>query len=159
MGVAGSGKSLIGGTLAHALDIEFVDGDDFHSAKNIQKMAAGIPLTDEDRAAWLNALALRLRAARDAGKGLVLACSALKKSYRDVLRGGASDVQFIYLNGPPDLLAERLKKRGGHFMPASMLDSQLSTLEEPAPDENAWVVDITKSPAEIAKDLLARAAQ
>lgn len=156
MGVAGSGKTVIGGALAHALDVEFVDGDDFHSAKNIEKMAAGIPLTDADRAGWLRALALRLRAARDAGKGIVIACSALKRSYRDMFRVQAPDVRFVYLTGPNDLLGARLKKRGGHFMPASMLESQLTTLEEPSPDENAWVVDIAKSPGEIVRDLVAR---
>lgn len=156
MGVAGSGKSLIGGALAHALDVEFVDGDDFHSAKNIEKMAAGIPLTDDDRASWLRALALRLRAARDAGKGIVIACSALKRSYRDIFRAQAPAVRFVYLTGTKDLLGARLTKRGGHFMPVSMLDSQLATLEEPSPDEDAWVVDIGMSPGEIVRDLVAR---
>jgi len=157
MGVAGSGKSVIGGALAHALDVEFVDGDDFHSAKSIAKMAAGIPLTDADRASWLRALALRLRAARDAGKGIVIACSALKRSYRDIFRAQAHDVRFVYLTGPKDLLGTRLTKRGGHFMPASLLESQLATLEEPSSDEDAWVVDIAKSPGEIVRDLVARA--
>ena len=159
MGVAGSGKSLIGAALAHTLDVGFVDGDDFHSAENVRKMTAGIPLTDDDRAAWLRSLAFRLRRAKDEGSGLVVACSALKRSYRDILRSELSDVRFVFLKGSRDLLAERLAKRGGHFMPASLLDSQLVTLEEPAPDENAWVVDITKSPAEIVKDLAAHASQ
>jgi len=161
MGVAGSGKSLIGAALAHALDVEFVEGDEFHSEHNIDKMSRGIPLTDADRAEWLGALAFRLRVNRRAGTGIVIACSALKRSYRDVLRGGTKDVHFIFLTGPRDLIAQRLAARGGHFMPASLLDSQLATLEAPAPDENAWVCDITKPPAEIITDLVksARASQ
>jgi gluconokinase len=159
MGVAGSGKSLIGAALAHTLDVEFVDGDDFHSAENVGKMAAGIPLTDDDRAEWLRTLALRLGTARKADKRVVIACSALKRSYRDIFRAEAPDVRFVFLKGSRDLLTERLARRGRHFMPASLLDSQLATLEEPSPDENAWVVDATKSPAEIVKDLAARASQ
>ena len=159
MGVAGSGKSLIGSALAHALDLEFVEGDEFHSPQSIDKMSAGIALTDADRADWLRALAFRLRVHHDAGTGLVVACSALKRSYRDVLRGGASDVRFVFLAGPRELIAQRLSDRGRHFMPASLLDSQFATLEDPSPDENAWVVDIAKTPAEIVTDLVARASQ
>src|SRR2546423_2137715 len=159
MGVAGSGKSLIGSALAHALDLEFVEGDEFHSPQSIDKMSAGIALTDADRADWLRALAFRLRVHHDAGTGLVVACSALKRSYRDVLRGGASDVRFVFLTGPRELIAQRLSDRGRHFMPASLLDSQFATLEDPSPDENAWVVDIAKTPAEIVTDLVARASQ
>jgi len=156
MGVAGSGKTLIGAALAHALDVEFVDGDDFHSPENIRKMAAGIPLSDDDRSGWLNALASRLRDAENAGKGVVIACSALKRAYRDVLRGGAGDVRFIYLKGSRELIGRRLASRGGHFMHASMLDSQLAVLEEPTPDEKAWVVDITQSPEQIVANLVTR---
>jgi gluconokinase len=157
MGVAGSGKSLIGTALAHALGVEFVEGDDFHSAKNIEKMSAGIPLTDNDRADWLHTLALRLRSATHAGGGLVMTCSALKRAYRETLRAEASGVGFIFLKGPRELIAQRLANRGGHFMPPSMLDSQLATLEEPTADENVWIGDIRKSPAEIVNDLVARA--
>src|SRR2546423_102566 len=157
MGVAGSGKSLIGAALAHALDLEFVEGDEFHSPQSIEKMSAGIPLTDEDRADWLNALAFRLRVTQNAGTGVVIACSALKRSYRDVLRRGAPDLRFVWLTGSRDLIAERLSNRGRHFMPASLLDSQLAILEEPSADENVWIVDITETPAEIVADLVARA--
>ena len=157
MGVAGSGKSLIGAALARALDVRFVEGDDFHTPENIAKMSAGIPLTDEDRSGWLRALASRLRYASDAGAGVVIACSALKRSYRDVLRSGAPDVQFIYLEGSRRLIAERLARRGGHFMRASMLDSQLAILEEPAPDEHAWVCDVALPPQRIVDDLISRA--
>ena len=159
MGVAGSGKSLIGAALAHALDVRFVEGDDFHSLKNIAKMSAGIPLTDEDRSGWLRSLAYRLRYASEAGVGVVIACSALKRSYRDVLRNGSPDVQFIYLEGSRRLIAERLARRGGHFMQASMLDSQLAILEEPAPDEHAWVCDVALPPQRIVDDLVARVTQ
>ena len=161
MGVAGSGKTVVGSAFARALggDVEFVEGDDYHSAENVAKMARGIPLTDADRAAWLEALAAKIREARDAGRGLVMACSALKRTYRDVLRGGdgGSDVQFIFLRGSRELIAQRLAQRRGHFMPPSLLDSQFATLEQPAPDEHAWVYDVRQSPKEIVDDLLARA--
>lgn len=157
MGVSGCGKSLIGTALARALDIDFVEGDDYHSAENVQRMASGIPLTDNDRAQWLRALAARLREAKDAGTGLVMTSSALKRSYRGVLRTGASDVRFVFLRGLRALLAERITGRRGHFMPPSLLDSQLATLEEPTPDEHAWVCDISESPQDLVADLVARA--
>ena len=157
MGVAGSGKSLIGAGLARALGVDFVEGDDYHPPQNVERMARGIPLTDHDRGGWLRALATRLSEAKDAGSGLVLTCSALKRSYRDLLRAGADEVRFIYLRGPRTLIAERLAGRRGHFMPASLLDSQLATLEEPSPDERAWVCDIGESPDDIVSGLVARA--
>jgi gluconokinase len=158
MGVSGSGKSVVGAALATELDVEFADGDDFHSAANVERMTAGIPLTDADRAAWLAALAARIREAKDAGVGLVVACSALKRSYRDTLRAAAADLQFVFLDGSRELIAARLKTRSGHYMPASLLDSQLATLEKPAPDENAWVADISQTPRDIIDNLLARVA-
>jgi gluconokinase len=157
MGVSGCGKSLIGTALARALDIDFVEGDDYHSAENVQRMSSGIPLTDDDRSQWLRALAGRLREAKAAGTGLVMTSSALKRSYREVLRAGASDVRFVFLRGPRALLAERIAGRRGHFMPPSLLDSQLATLEEPTPDEHAWVCDISESPQDLVADLVARA--
>lgn len=159
MGVAGAGKSLIGAQLAHALDVDFVEGDDLHPPDNVRRMAAGIPLTDDDRHGWLLAIAARLRAAKLANAGLVVSCSALKRSYRDLLRSsGAKDVQFVYLAGGKALLAERLARRRGHFMPPALLDSQLAILEEPAPDEHAWVCDIRQTPDAIVADLVRRAA-
>jgi gluconokinase len=158
MGVAGSGKSVIGAAFADALGVEFVEGDDYHPAENVRRMAAGIPLTDADRAGWLSALAERLREARNAGAGLVMSCSALKRSYRNVLRSGSPDVQFIFLRGSRALIAERLAQRRGHYMPVSLLDSQLATLEEPAPGERAWVVDISETPSDIVAALVRRAA-
>jgi gluconokinase len=157
MGVSGSGKTAIGAALARSLGVEFVEGDDFHSAENVKRMASGIPLTDEDRAQWLRALALRLREAKDAGAGLVMSCSALKRSYRDVLRGGAGEVQFIFLKGARALIAERLAGRRGHYMPAALLESQFAILEKPSPDEGAWLCDITQSPEDLVAALVARA--
>ena len=157
MGVSGSGKTLIGSTLARALGIDFVEGDEFHPAENVARMSAGVPLTDDDRAGWLRALGARLGEAKRAGTGLVMSCSALKRSYRDLLRAEAGDVQFIFLRGSRALLAERLAGRRGHFMPASLLDSQLATLQEPSPDEGAWVCDISASPEDLVAALATRA--
>lgn len=156
MGVAGSGKSLIGSALAYALSIAFVDGDDLHSPQNIERMASGIPLTDEDRAGWFRAISDRLREAKAAGTGIVVACSALKRSYRDFLRAQAGDLRFIFLTGPREVIEKRLAHRPGHFMPPSLLDSQLAILEEPGPDEDVLVCDITKSPDAIVSDLMER---
>jgi gluconokinase len=156
MGVAGSGKSLIGAALAKSLDVEFIEGDNFHPPANVRRMASGISLTDEDRAGWLAALAVEIRRAKQTSVGLVVACSALKRSYRDVLRGAAPDLQFIFLRGQPELIAERLANRTGHYMPASLLGSQLVTLETPTGDEGVWTVDIARSPAEIVAELVTR---
>ena len=157
MGVCGSGKSTIGAQLARALDIEFVEGDDLHPADNVQRMAAGTPLTDDDRRGWLVAITARLREAKRAGVGLVVSCSALKRSYRDLLRsGGEVDLRFVYLAGSRALLAERLAQRRGHFMPPALLESQLAILEEPSPDERAWVCDISAAPHAIVVDLVHR---
>lgn len=158
MGVAGSGKTRIGAAFARALDVGFVEGDDYHSAENVRRMAAGIPLTDDDRADWLRSLAARLREASDAGTGLVMACSALKRAYRDLLRAAGGDVQFIFLDGTRSLIAERLSGRRGHFMPPALLGSQFSTLEPPSPDEHVWVCDVRKSPETLVDELLARVA-
>jgi gluconokinase len=120
-------------------------------------MASGIPLTDEDRAGWLHTLAARIREAKDAGTGLVMTCSALKRSYRDILRDEAPELQFVFLQGPRTLIAERIASRRGHFMPPSLLESQFATLEEPSPDEHAWVCDIRQSPEDLVGALVARA--
>ena len=157
MGVCGSGKSLIGAQLARELDIEFVEGDDLHPPENVKRMTAGIPLTDDDRRGWLLAIAARLREAKRARIGLVVSCSALKRSYRDLLRSvGETEVRFVYLAGSRALLAERLAQRRGHFMPPALLESQLSILEEPSPDERAWVCDISQAPDAIVADLVKR---
>ena len=154
MGVCGSGKSLIGECFARALGQEYVEGDAYHPPENVARMSGGLPLTDEDRQAWLAAIAARLDAARRAGHGLVVSCSALKRSYRDVLRAGRADVRFVYLEGNRALLEQRLAGRRGHFMPSSLLDSQLAILETPAPDEHAWVCDIGEPPDVIVAGLV-----
>ena len=157
MGITGSGKSTVGEMLARKLGADFVEGDDYHSRENVERMASGIPLTDDDRADWLRALANRIRVAKDGGTGLVLACSALKRSYRDVLRSAAPEVQFIFLKGLRTLIAERFAARRGHFMPSSLIESQLATLEEPASGEHAWLYDIEWSAQDIVIDIVARA--
>jgi len=158
MGVSGSGKSLIGSQFARALGIEFVEGDEFHSTENIEKMSLGIPLTDEDRAGWLSALARRIRVANDEGVGVVISCSALKRAYRDILRSETENVQFIFLRGSREVIAKRIAQRAEvHFMPGSLLDSQFAILEEPSSDERVWVCDINDSPEKIVADLVARA--
>jgi len=155
MGVAGSGKTTIGERLAHALDIPFVEGDDLHPPANIERMAQGIPLTDEDRRPWLLAIAQRLREAEQSGSGLVVTCSALKRSYREVLVHGRDDVtRFVYLRGSQPTIAERLARRRGHFMPASLLESQFAALQEPGADEHPAVYDIREPPEAIVADLV-----
>ena len=156
MGVAGSGKTLIGTRLARALGIPFVEGDDYHPPDNVAKMAAGIPLTDADRLGWLTAIAVRIAEAKRDGESLVVSCSALKRSYRDLLRKADPDLRFIHLTGDRPLLAERLAQRRGHFMPATMLDSQLDTLEPPSRDEHALVCDVAQSPEAIVDALVSR---
>ena len=157
MGVAGAGKSEIGAAFGHALGVTFLEGDTYHCAGNIARMAAGVPLTDDDRQDWLVAIAARLRESHRAGAGVVISCSALKRRYRDLLREGAPDVRFIYLSGTRAILGARLAQRRSHFMPPSMLDSQLAILEPPTDDEAAWECDIDAPPAAIVGRLLARA--
>ncbi len=140
MGVSGSGKSTIGKMLAERLGLNFYDGDDFHPWGNVEKMRSGLPLTDMDREDWLFSLK-SLIAEKYEG---VLACSALKKSYRETLREGG-DIDFVFLHGEKELLLKRIKKRTGHFMPASLLESQLETLEIP---ERGIRVDVKMSPAQ-----------
>ena|SRR5881397_1517904 len=159
MGVAGSGKSTIGAMFARARELDFVEGDGLHPPENVRRMAAGIALTDQDRRPWLIAIAHRLRDARQAKVGLVVSCSALKRSYRDLLRTeGPPDVRFVLLTGSRALIAERLAQRRGHFMPPALLETQFAILEEPAPDEHAWVYDIRQPPEAIIADLVKRVA-
>jgi gluconokinase len=149
MGVSSSGKSTVGTLLAGQLHWEFEDGDWFHPARNIDKMHAGIPLTDEDRAPWLIAIADFIDQARLSGKRVVVACSALKRRYRTVIIGNRPDVQLIYLKGDMELIGRRFAARHEHFMPPSLLQSQFDALEEPGPDENPIVVSIEPRPREI----------
>ena len=147
MGVSGSGKTLIGLLLAQQLALPFVDADDLHPAANVVKMARAVPLHDEDRWPWLAVVGERLAAASTAG--LVVACSSLKRSYRDQLRASAPGLLWVHLTGPQSLLAQRLQKRPGHYMPASLLQSQLDTLEPPSADEGALTCDIRQPPQRI----------
>lgn len=142
MGVSGSGKSTTGGALAARLGWPFIEGDGFHPEANVAKMRAGVPLDDDDRAPWLQALAQAFARNQAAGQGSVMGCSALKRAYRDILRGGAPRVRFLHVHGSRALLEERLQSREGHFFPAKLLDSQLATLEMLGPDEDGVVVDM-----------------
>jgi carbohydrate kinase (thermoresistant glucokinase family) len=154
MGVSGCGKSEVGQRLAQALGVRFLEGDAYHSPSNVAKMAAGIPLDDADRADWLRTLQAEIAQASASGAGLVLACSALKRRYRDVLRDGAPDLRFAHLSGPRDLIAERMLARTAHYMPASLLDSQLRDLEPLQPDEAGVLLDIRKPLAVLTDDIL-----
>lgn len=144
MGVSGSGKSTVGNLLATELRMDFVDSDDLHPPQNKKKMAAGIPLNDADRAPWLDAVGAVL-----AKGSVVVACSALRRPYRDRMRAKAPLLRLVYLTGTRALLAERVSARKHSFMPAKLLDSQLATLEEPDVDEDALTVDVAPSPQAI----------
>lgn len=136
MGVSGSGKSTVAAALAQRTGLTCADADSFHPAANIARMSAGIPLTDDDRWPWLRAIAAAIDShASHAAAPLIIACSALKRTYRDILVHGRSDVRIVYLKGTRELIASRLAARHDHFMPPSLLDSQFAALEEPGPDE------------------------
>src|SRR6476620_5487776 len=147
MGVSGSGKTTIGDLVARDLGIPFLDGDSLHPVENVAKMAAGTPLTDEDRWPWLATVGSELAQAGDGG--LVLACSALRRTYRDAIRAQAPHTVFLHLNGSKEVLKERTEGRTGHFMPPALLDSQLATLEPLQEDERGVVVDIAAPVAEV----------
>jgi gluconokinase len=154
MGVSGCGKSTIASMLAQRLHWIYEDGDWFHPRSNIEKMHAGKPLTDEDRWPWLHAIAAWIDATRRAGNHGVVACSALKRCYRDVLVGERRDVRIVFLKGERDLIARRLAARDGHFMPPSLLDSQFAALEEPLAEERPIVVSIVPHPREIVEAIV-----
>lgn len=156
MGVSGCGKTSVGRALAQALGTGFIEGDELHPPANVAKMAAGTPLTDADRAGWLAEIGHRLGQARAAGIGLVVSCSALKRSYRDGLRAACPGLQFVHLHGSADLLRQRLLARTGHYMPPSLLDSQLATLEPPAADEAAITLDISPPTGQVVAEALAQ---
>ncbi|WP_377371786.1 gluconokinase [Polaromonas jejuensis] len=156
MGVSGCGKSSVGQQLAQRLGVDFLEGDDLHPAQNVARMAAGVALTDADRQGWLETLAGRLAAAGAQGHGIVVSCSALKRSYRDILRSGAPDLRLIHLHGDYDLLATRMAARADHYMPTSLLDSQFATLEPPGPEENALTLDVAQTPDSIVNTIVAR---
>ena len=150
MGVSGSGKSTIGQDLAAELGWSFYDGDDFHPAANIEKMAHGIALTDADRASWLATLAKLIRDLEREGRSGILACSALKQTYRETLQHNLPDVQFVYLKGDYNLILKRLKARKGHYMRPELLKSQFDAMEEPG---HALIVDIEQKPATIVRQI------
>jgi gluconokinase len=154
MGVSGSGKSTIADQLAKRIGWTFEDGDRFHPASNVAKMKAGHPLTDEDRWPWLRAIATEIDRVCQAGGHAVIACSALKRAYRDILVHGRDDVRIVYLNGTQALIADRLAKRKGHFMPPDLLPSQFRTLEPPGADEDPVTVSIDGSVDAIVDDIV-----
>jgi gluconokinase len=155
MGVSGAGKSTVGRLIAARLDCPFRDADSFHPSANIEKMASGQPLTDEDRWPWLRAIAAWIEVHRAAGTTCVVTCSALKRVYRDLVTDNQrTDVRLMYLKGDIDLIAARLEARAGHFMPPALLRSQFDALEEPRADEHAIVVPIDVTPEEIAQAAL-----
>ena len=154
MGVSGCGKSTIGLLLAARLQWEFEDADWFHPAANVDKMHNGIPLTDEDRWPWLRAIATWIDETRTARRHGIVACSTLKRRYRDVLIGQRGDVRLVYLKGEEALIARRIAMRHEHFMPASLLHSQFDALEEPGVDENPMTISVEPPPRKIVAQVL-----
>jgi gluconokinase len=150
MGVAGSGKSTVARLLADRLDRPMAEADEFHPEANIAKMRSGTPLTDADREPWLRALRDWISEHDAAGQGTVVTCSALKRSYRDLLRGATARVRFVHLNGTREVIGDRMAARSGHFMPPSLLDSQFADLEPLGDDEDGVTVDVDASPEQIA---------
>jgi gluconokinase len=156
MGVAGSGKSTVGRSLAEILECRFIEADDFHTPASREKMAAGIPLGDADREPWLDRLAEEIEAHAATGEWAVLACSALRRRYRDRLRRGCSRWTTVFLQGDPGLISARIARRSHHYMPASLLASQLATLERPGPEEQAVVLDVAAHPVILARSVAMR---
>jgi gluconokinase len=154
MGVSGSGKSTLGALLARRLNWEFEDADWLHPASNVDKMHSGIPLTDADRLPWLDAVATWIDDTRRSGGHAVVACSALKRRYRDILIGERTDVRLVYLKGEETLIARRIATRHEHFMPPSLLHSQFEALEEPGADEAPVTVSIEPQPRQIVAQIL-----
>lgn len=155
MGVSACGKSEIGARLAQALGAPFIEGDRFHPPENVAKMSVGTPLDDDDRRGWLQALRAEIEREWTSHPVVVLSCSALKRAYRDVLRGDGGDVRFVHLHGERELIARRMAARSGHFMPVSLLDSQLRTLEPLQPDERGVTLDLREAPERLVAQVLA----
>ncbi|MCA3322244.1 MAG: gluconokinase [Roseomonas sp.] len=159
MGVSGSGKSTIGALLAEKLGWPFADADGFHPAANVAKMASGQPLTDADRWPWLDAIAAHIATARQAAQPVVVACSALRRAYRERLRAGHNDLLFLHLAGAPEVIAKRQAARQGHFMPPSLMASQFATLEDPAAEADAVTISVLSSPHDVVAAALEHLAQ
>jgi ribose 5-phosphate isomerase A len=155
MGVSGAGKTTVARELARRLGWAYEEGDALHPAANVAKMHAGVPLTDADRQPWLAAVAAWIDHQLAAGLPGVITCSALKRAYRNIIIGQRQRVRLVYLRGSADLLAQRAANRQGHFMPPSLLPSQLASLEEPGPDEHPLTVDVAPPPGEIAESIIA----
>ena len=158
MGVSGSGKTTVAALLAGRLGWELGDADDWHSPANVRKMHGGTPLTDEDRWPWLRSIAAWIDATRSTGQHAVLACSALKQAYRDILIGERADVRLVYLRGEEHLIEERQAARLNHYMPASLVHSQFETLEVPGPDERPLVVDVLAPAHDVVGEIMGRLA-
>jgi gluconokinase len=156
MGVSGSGKTTVAKLLAETSGWQFQEGDTLHPPENVKKMSAGVPLTDDDRLPWLRKIAETVDGWRARGDSGVITCSALKRSYRDIIIGDRPGVRLVYLKGSHDLIRQRMAARHGHFMPPALLDSQFATLEEPSPDENPIVVDIGGQPKDIVGEIAKR---
>ena len=155
MGVSGCGKSTVGRLIARQLKCEFLEGDELHPPRNVERMASGIALTDNDRRDWLLAIAEQIADASAAQHGLIVACSALKRGYRDVLRAASPELAFVHAHAEPALLEARMKARKDHYMPASLLASQLQTLETPGADEHCVSLDAALAPEQIAEQAVA----
>ncbi|TDC38220.1 gluconokinase [Micromonospora sp. 15K316] len=149
MGVSGAGKTTVARGISEATGLLFAEADEFHPAENVARMRAGVPLDDASRLPWLRELAGWMAARAAEGRSTVLACSALRRSYRDVLRAGPPSVDFVHLDGPAEVIRDRMARRTGHFMPASLLESQLATLEPAEPDEQVLVIDVSLSPEQL----------
>ena len=154
MGVSGCGKSTVGEALAASLGWRYLEGDCLHPPENVARMAAGVPLTDEDRQGWLQAIGTELAQAAAQGQGLIATCSALKRRYRDLLRACEPALRFVHLHGSHEVLAERLAARKGHYMPASLLQSQLGALEPPGADEAALTLPVGDAPVQIVEGVV-----
>jgi len=154
MGVSGCGKSSVGIGLAAALNVDYIEGDEFHPKENIEKMSSGVPLNDSDRFAWLMILHAKIETAARRGAGLVVSCSSLKRSYRDSLRTANPSARFVHLHGDRELIARRLAGRSGHFMPPALLNSQFADLELLGGDESGVTVDINYTPERIVEIVL-----
>ncbi|WP_262281818.1 gluconokinase [Micromonospora sp. MA102] len=156
MGVSGAGKTTVARGISELTGLRFAEADEFHSAANVARMRAGVPLDDADRWPWLRALAGWMADRHAEGVSTVLTCSALKRAYRDVLRQGPAEVEFLHLDGTAELIRDRLDRRVGHYMPASLLDSQRAILEHLEPDEAGVVLEVAAAPDELVRAAVSR---